>query len=585
MDELLSETVSLAESDMISVEPPEPKSIGSGIVKSVLGKGGASVVYEIWNPKLEIYRAVKLWRIVQSEKTIQRFENETKITAKLHHPNIVDIYTVGEWNGLPYIEMEKIQGTNLKDLIKSQGAIPEEVVTAIAICICRALIYAHNHEYLFSGKMCKGVIHCDIKPANIMISDSGIVKLMDFGIAHPTDNVKPSEKSTVTGSLQYMSPEQLESKLLDARSDLYSLGVLLYELYSGTKAFPAQSLKELIQKRNNNEFSPLGTFCKTLSTRVRAIVEKLMQVDPDKRFQSASELNEELEKCYQKFTENSPESLISSFLAGDNNIKNFKKNSKLSKVITVGVLSLALTISGIYFLLLNKQRILQSLQKNPSQIDSLSAPQNPLKTISTSDGKKIDSAANVSVKRLKSKKNAVPQNRKVRQKQVLKTKPIDPSAKAVESVLAEENKNNSTADQQEINDGTILDEMKRLIKEGHLSQAERMIQEFPLKDGEYYLIHAELLLKRKQMKSAIVEAEKALRIPAGRISPTQLREEVLYIKAKVLSAEFDNLPERQKGQLAMESWYEVKYSHRSNTTHPHYIFADTEIRRISAAIQ
>ena len=110
MDEL-TETVSLSEGEMASVELPEPEYIGSGIVKSVLGKGGASVVYEVWNPQLEVFRAVKLWRIVQTEKTIERFENEAKITAKLKHPNIVEIYTAGEWNGLPYIEMEKIGGS------------------------------------------------------------------------------------------------------------------------------------------------------------------------------------------------------------------------------------------------------------------------------------------------------------------------------------------------------------------------------------------------------------------------------------------------------------------------------------------
>jgi len=586
MDELLSETVSLSESELISANPPEPKSIGSGVVKSVLGKGGASVVYEIWNPKLEIYRAVKLWRPVQSEKTIQRFENEIKITAKLHHPNIVDIYTVGEWNGLPYIEMEKIQGTNLKELIKTRGAIPELVAAAIVVCICRALSYAHNHEYILSGKSCKGVIHCDIKPANIMISETGNIKLMDFGIAHPSSSSDSSEKSSITGSLQYMSPEQLNSRPLDHRSDLYSLGVLLYELLSGTKAFPASSIKELIQKRKRNEFSPLGIFCKNLSVKTRVIVEKLMEVDPDNRFQSADELMEEIEKNYHKLTEETPEVLISRFLAGEK-IKN-KSRVKFSKLARLSLIFLLLSSSVFLVFLWSSKKMtgFNFIQASPFVVDSLhktpSPPPSqeniPAATVVNNNMKKQSTTASKSPASVKTgvssgKKTTVQPRSKL-------AKSSQPSLKEVESVL-----NSASIAQDEVNDATILDEIKRLVSEGQLSQAERMLQEFPINDGEYHLIYAELHLSRKRAKAAMQEAEKALRVAAARISPSELREKVLYYKAKVLSMEYENAPNKQNGQKAMEAWYEVKYVFRSNTVHPHYIKADTEIRRISASLQ
>ena len=138
--------------------------------------------------------------------------------------------------------------------------------------------------------------------------------------------------------------------------------------------------------------------------------------------------------------------------------------------------------------------------------------------------------------------------------------------KEVESVL-----NSASTAQEEVNDATILDEIRRLVNEGQLSQAERMLQEFPIKDGEYHLIYAELHLKRNRTKAAMQEAEKALRVAAARISPSELREKVLYYKAKVLSVEYENAPDKQNGQKAMEAWYEVKYALRSNTAHPHYI--------------
>lgn len=578
MDDLLSETVSLSESELIAENPPEPKSIGSGIVKSTLGKGGASVVYEIWNPKLEIYRAVKLWRPVQSEKTIQRFENEIKITAKLHHPNIVDIYTVGEWNGLPYIEMEKIQGTNLKELIKARGAIPELVAAAIVVCICKALSYAHQHEYILSGKSCKGVIHCDIKPANIMISDTGTVKLMDFGIAHPSNSSNPSEKSSITGSLQYMSPEQLNSRSLDHRSDLYSLGVLLYELLSGTKAFPANTIKELIQKRKRNDFFPLGFFCKNLSVKARAIVEKLMEVDPDERFQNADELMEEIEKNYHKLTEETPDVLISRFLSGEK-IKN-KARIKFPKLAHLSLFFFLLFSSAFVLFLWNSKEPtgFNFIQTSPFPVDSLNKTPpfkentpatvvNTRKTRSVSKSRKSVSA-----------KTKAPSGRKTTiQPRAQKSQP---SVKKVESVL-----NSASSAQEDVNDATILDEINRLVNEGQLSQAERMLQEFQIKDGEYHLIYAELHLRRKRTKAAMQEAEKALRVAAARVSPSELREKVLYYKAKVLSVEYENAPDKLSGQKAMEAWYEVKYALRSNTAHPHYQKADAEIRRISVSLQ
>lgn len=580
MDELLSETVSLSECELIAANPPEPKSIGSGIVKSVLGKGGASVVYEIWNPKLEIYRAVKLWRPVQSEKTIQRFENEIKITAKLHHPNIVDIYTVGEWNGLPYIEMEKIQGTNLKELISAQGAIPELIAASIVVCICRALSYAHNHEYALSGKMYKGVIHCDIKPANIMISETGTVKLMDFGIAHPSNSTKAAEKSSITGSLQYMSPEQLDSRPLDPRSDLYSLGVLLYELLSGTKAFPASTIKELIHKRKKNDFSPLGAFCRGLSVKARAIVDKLMKIDPGERFQSADELKEEIEKTYHQLTSEAPEMLIASFLAGEK-IKS-KKRFKFPKLMKLMLWFSVLSFSGyvLYSWSTKKSHGFNFMQvAKPSPADSViqSPPvvqqDVPAARVNSAGRKKSTS---VNPRPSSAKNNTLPGRKAPASRSMVS----QPTPKRVEEVLS-----SASFAQEEVSDATILDEINRLVIEGHLNQAERMLQEFQIKDGEYHLIYAELYLKRKLLKAAMQEAEKALRVAAGRISPSELREKVLYYKARVLTAEYENTPDKPSGQKAMEAWYELKYALRSNTAHSYYKKADSEIRRISASLQ
>jgi serine/threonine protein kinase len=129
---------------MILPDGSKPDSLGSGTITSLLGVGGMSNVYEIWNSHLEMKRAVKLLHPNYSQESKQRFETEIKITAKLDHPNIVEIHAVGEWNGLPFIEMEKIEGVTLEKLVSDRGGLPFDVCTSIGIMMSRALRYAHN---------------------------------------------------------------------------------------------------------------------------------------------------------------------------------------------------------------------------------------------------------------------------------------------------------------------------------------------------------------------------------------------------------------------------------------------------------
>ncbi len=590
MDEL-SETVSLSESENIPVELPEPENIASGIVKSVLGKGGASVVYEIWNPQLEVFRAVKLWRLSHSEKSLKRFEQEIKITAKLKHPNIVEIHSAGKWNGLPYMETEKVEGSDLKTMISTRGAFPEIVVSAIALSICRALIYAHNHLYTLADKTCRGVVHCDIKPANIMISHSGVVKLMDFGIAHPTSDAGSANNSPVTGSVQYMSPEQLESKPVDCRSDLYSLGVLLYEMYSGKKAFPAETLEELIQKRKDDNFEPLDCLGINVSQRAMDIVEKLMQTDPDKRFQSAFELMEELQKVYWKATDLQPQAVIYGFLGG--NELELKKNRSLRRffVPTLAascflLIALYLVLSSIYSKDSSKNQGLRQttfsstvgtkpLQEN--QIDRIKEletaaprPAAPPSAVSKS------STAPVKTSRVKAKPQVKTKSRPVQN--VSKAQKTEPAPVAETTVEKVETETSLTPE-------SVLEKISGLIKKGELTSAELMIEKNPLNDGEYHLLNAELLLKKNQLKSAKTEVLKALRVPSSRISSSELRNRFLYLKASILTADFNESPSNQSGQEAMEAWYEVKFAYRSDVSHPYYSKADMEIRRISSSMQ
>ena len=158
-----------------------------------------------WPP--EMGRAVKLLHPNYTAESKQRFETEVKITAKLNHPNIVEIHSVGDWNNLPYIEMEKIDGQTIEKLVVDRGGLPVEVCTSIGIMVCRALCYAHSHVYTLYGKEYRGIIHRDLKPNNIMVTKAGTVKLMDFGIAKPVEaSLHTTDSTSVMGAPYNICP-------------------------------------------------------------------------------------------------------------------------------------------------------------------------------------------------------------------------------------------------------------------------------------------------------------------------------------------------------------------------------------------
>ena len=288
--------------------------LGSGIITGLLGVGGMANVYEIWNSQLEISRAVKLLHPNYTEETLQRFQTEIKITAKLSHRNIIEIHAVGHWNGLPYIEMERIYGDTLEKILEDRGALPLEVCTAIATMIGRALFYAHNQEYVIYGTTYHGVIHRDLKPSNIMVTGEGIVKLMDFGIARPTDASIHTTDGAILGTMQYLSPEQLDGKESDVRADIYSLGTILYELITGVKAFPENNISKLMLNKIKNDFKPLNQFALAMPSRLRRLIHRCMVYDREKRISDAQDFLTEIGKIHRSISGSSPEQVVRNYL-------------------------------------------------------------------------------------------------------------------------------------------------------------------------------------------------------------------------------------------------------------------------------
>jgi len=259
-----------------------------------VGMGGMAVVYKAKDKMLNRYVAVKILReeFKENEDFIRRFKVESQAAACLSHQNIVQVYDVGEENGLHYIVMEFLEGYTLKQYINSKGGkLSRREATNFSMQICRALEHAHF----------KHVVHRDIKPQNIVITESGKLKVTDFGIARAANNSTTvnSVSGSAVGSAHYLSPEQGRGGYTDHRSDIYSLGVVMYEMFTGRLPFDAEESVSVVMQHLHEEPLPPCEVNPELPAGIEAIIMKAMRKEQRLRYNSASEILEDLVMVYQ----------------------------------------------------------------------------------------------------------------------------------------------------------------------------------------------------------------------------------------------------------------------------------------------
>ncbi len=266
--------------------------IGRYNIAAELGKGAMGVVYKATDPNIGRTVAIKTTRLdthgIDAENLLQRFKNEARSAGTLNHPNIVTIYDAGEQDGVFYIAMEYIEGETLHALLSQHRSLPVEKVIEIVRQVCAGLDYAHAH----------GVIHRDVKPANIMLAANGSVKVMDFGIAKAGGTMTATGQ--VLGTPNYMSPEQVKGKPIDGRSDLFSVGVLLYEMLTGEKPFDGQNITTIIYKIVSENPIPPRELDVTIHPGLNAVVTKALAKAPEERYQTGAALVADLEN-YKSF--------------------------------------------------------------------------------------------------------------------------------------------------------------------------------------------------------------------------------------------------------------------------------------------
>jgi eukaryotic-like serine/threonine-protein kinase len=252
-----------------------------------LGAGGMANVYLAEDQELGRRVAIKILndRHANDEQFVERFRREAKNAAALSHPNIVSIYDRGEAEGTYYIAMEYLDGRSLKELILSRGDAPIAVVVEYARQILSALRFAHRH----------GIVHRDIKPHNVLVDGEGRVKVTDFGIARAGAS-QMTEAGSIVGTAQYLSPEQARGADVDQRSDLYSLGVLMYEMLTGEVPFAGDTPVEIAMKHLSQTPAPPSTKRVEIPPALDMVVMRSLAKDPRDRYQSADEMEADLDR-------------------------------------------------------------------------------------------------------------------------------------------------------------------------------------------------------------------------------------------------------------------------------------------------
>ncbi|HVE51334.1 MAG TPA: serine/threonine-protein kinase [Casimicrobiaceae bacterium] len=257
--------------------------VGRYEVIDTLARGGMGVVYKARDPLIDRVVAVKTLGLglspIEAEAFRKRFAREAKSAGMLSHPNIVTIHDMGESDDGAYIAMEFLEGHSLREVLDSGVVLSPARVASIGVAVASGLAFAHRHD----------VVHCDIKPANIMVLASGGVKITDFGIARlPTGS--RTFAGNVLGSPRYISPEQIVGRPIDTRSDVFSLGAVLYEMLTGVAPFAGESIDEILFQVINDKPLPPSKRNRSIPAEFDAIVARAMAKNPDDRYARASDL-------------------------------------------------------------------------------------------------------------------------------------------------------------------------------------------------------------------------------------------------------------------------------------------------------
>ncbi|NLE01439.1 MAG: serine/threonine protein kinase, partial [Fibrobacter sp.] len=462
-----------------------------------------------------------------------------------------------------------------------------------------------------------GVIHRDLKPSNIMVSPTGGAKLMDFGIARPADASFHTVDGTILGTLQYLSPEQLEGAQLDIRTDLYSLGVCLYEMACGHIAFPESNITRLLSDKIKNKYKPLSEFDVNIPEQYITLIHKLMHHDKKLRVQNATVLIELLSNIYYQHTQDTPEQTVAQFMQTDIETRNspeiFDKSPlrKYYKPLYIIIPLLIVIVSILIFFVFKPLFHHQTSKKATRQ--TLEYPQIPVNTgdsLTTNHNTPTKDSTPITPQTLQSSKTPDTTNHPVNKTKDKSTGsemsqkdpvPKNPSAALIDRLSRKYNTSNlleiiaqELSAARYSNVLKLIDELSeteakstkavifklRALKNTNRSEYVSFISTIKTQEAEILLNKASIACDKKRTGDALITLENAEKAPAELLTYDQVNRELIYLKAVCITQLFDKGPDEAHWKASIGAWYQVKKNLRTDQSHAYYVTADKEIARI-----
>jgi len=534
----------------------EPIQLGSGVVTGILGQGGAAVIYEIKNRQLGLQRAVKLLKPHYTRDTYNRFLREFRISVQLSHPNLATVHTIGQWNKLPFIEMEKITGFTLSEIVSQFGPLPTGLVTAIGIILCKSLEYLHSCTYELDKKSYRGLLHLDLKPSNILLSDTGVLKIMDFGLSTPSEEVRNGNYPKAgVGSLQYIAPELLLGEAPpDVRSDIYSLGCILYELLSGVKTFPGPEENAIMELRSTNTFVSLRKLSRTVPLDLMRLIEECLSLKKDNRPLDIVSIRKNLELIHQSITRLTPENTIQLYVTQRKSNSPFilprplptRRSIIRTTALALVIATLAATAGFVGFRTYitnhggNSVTIRQHADRIRSVLSSRQQSEDtkPLPAVNTAT---TTQPRNNFEEGFYAPDSSVPLMDSVRT--AWSSRKFDVMIILIERLPEELRHSNEV----------LFYKLRALGRNGE--ELGRILEENPdVADGEYYFHKARYQFGNKDYENAIANLDKAQSLPCEFLDKRILGREVQLYKSRSLTSIFRLNPTSENLKSALDSW-------------------------------
>jgi serine/threonine protein kinase len=527
-------------------------------------------VYKVWHEELEIVRAIKILKPGFNEESKQRLQTEAKISAHLHHPNIVEIFGVDFWNNtVPYLEMEFIDGFSLKDLLKHKKQLHFTFALSIGYFVCNALHYAHNQVFTLYGKPYHGVVHRDIKPANIMLARNGIIKLADFGIAKPSDISLHTVGQKVMGTFTYLSPEQLNGESLDCRCDIYSLGAVLYEIITGAKAFPQKTMAELVQKKMLNNYRPLSSFDVDMPKHLCSMIDKSMELNREKRYANASEFSADLLSLLQKITQKTPDFIVSEYIKNPDKVPALQLKKKINYPLVAIIAGCVAVVLAFTAMLISPdlERSVENIfvKKNAasSGFDQRAREERPLPekpALAHSEQSAVQAVSDTLAALREVPEQATPGADENKPKNAAMPSGSFAANKALKTVRENRRKDAAhspeTGSTEEAGDSTknnpVISLLERYLANGDTGRARRIAESHFVNDGYFYYLCGKIYFLTGDFNRAIDLLGKAQTTPS-RFQPAT-KEEATYLWAKSLDEVYKLKPNSENKRACFRAW-------------------------------